>query len=182
MSHQQLEDNPEPVIVQVQSSRHLMAVRSLFEAYAASLDFDLDFQNFKDELKNLPGEYAPPKGCILMAFVGKDSAGCVALRQISNEICEMKRLYIKPLYRKKGIGRCLAETVIQNACGIGYKRMRLDTVPAMKAARALYASLGFKKITAYRYNPIDGAAFMELDLKQQLRKRKVQGEQAQGQP
>ena len=166
MNYQQLEDIPKFAIIQVQNSRHLAAVRSLFEAYAASLDFDLDFQNFKDELKELPGEYTPPKGCILMAIVGKDPAGCVALRQISNDICEMKRLYIKPRHRKKGIGRRLAETVIENACGIGYKRMRLDTVPTMKAARVLYASLGFKKIAAYRFNPIDGAAFMELDLKQ----------------
>jgi len=180
MSYEQFENIPEPAIVQVRDSRHLTAVRSLFEAYAASLDFDLDFQNFEDELKKLPGEYGPPKGCILMAIVGKDSAGCVALRQISNDICEMKRLYIKPLYRKKGIGRRLAESVIQNACGIGYKRMRLDTVPAMKAARTLYASLGFKKIAPYRFNPIDGAAFMELDLKQPLKQRKVQGAQRQG--
>jgi GNAT superfamily N-acetyltransferase len=166
MNYQHHENIPEPVIVQVRNSRHLTAIRSLFEAYAASLDFDLDFQNFEDELNKLPGEYAPPEGCILMAIVGKDPAGCVALRQISNDICEMKRLYINPLYRKKGIGRRLAETVIQNACGIGYKRMRLDTVPGMKAARTLYASLGFKKIAPYRFNPIDGAAFMELDLKQ----------------
>jgi len=171
MRYQQPEKILKPVIIQVRDHRQLVAVRSLFEAYAASLDFDLDFQNFRDELKELPGEYAPPKGCILMAIVGKVPAGCVALKQISNDICEMKRLYIEPRYRKKGIGRRLAETVIRNACGIGYKRMRLDTVPAMKAARTLYASLGFKKIAPYRFNPINGAAFMELDLKQPLRQR-----------
>ena len=173
MNYQQLEETPEPAIVQVRNSRQLTDVRLLFKAYAASLDFDLNFQNFKDELKDLPGEYAPPKGCILLAIAGADPAGCVALKQIADDICEMKRLYIKPLYRKKGIGRRLAETVIQHARGIGYKRMRLDTVPAMKAARTLYASLGFKNIAAYRFNPIDGAAFMELDLKQ----REVQGAQ-----
>ena len=117
-------------------------------------------------MANLPGAYKSPGGCILLARFNDLPVGCVALRKISEGICEMKRLYVQPQFREKGVGKILADSVIEEARRIGYRQMRLDTVPAMKSARALYESLGFVKIPAYRYNPIEGATFMELDLKQ----------------
>jgi len=128
------------------------------------LGFDLDFQNFDNELAGLPGEYSSPRGCILLAEYENRPAGCVALRPLSDEICEMKRLYVRPKFRGLGIGRALAKAIIEQARKIGYTLMRLDTVPTMKVARALYQSLDFKQISQYRYNPIEGAEFMELKL------------------
>jgi putative acetyltransferase len=139
-------------------------VRTLFEEYAASLGFDLAFQGFDVELRDLPGEYGPPRGRLLVARVGSEPAGCVALRQLEGDVCEMKRLYVRPAYRRTGAGRALAEAVISAGRELGYARMRLDTVPAMGAARALYGSLGFREIPPYRHNPIPGTAYMELRL------------------
>jgi GNAT superfamily N-acetyltransferase len=146
------------------SMRELEQIRDLFIDYSNSLGFDLSFQNFQKELNELPGDYSPPSGRLFLGFHGSDPAGCVALRRISEEICEMKRLFVRPQYRGLGLGRALAMKVIEVACEIGYRRMRLDTVPTMQTAIALYVSLGFKEIEPYRYNPMAGAKFMELRL------------------
>lgn len=151
-------------IVTVETNEEFEMIRELLVEYADSLGFDLDFQNFNKELTDLPGEYTSPRGCILLAEHKGQSAGCIALRPLSDQICEMKRLYVRPQFRGIGIGRALAEAIIEKARKIGYTCMRLDTVPSMKAARALYMSLGFEEIGPYTYNPIEGAVFMELKL------------------
>ncbi len=153
-------------ILQVNTTQNLEFARALFKEYTASLGFDLDFQNFKEELANLPGDYAPPDGRLLIAFWQEQVTGCVALRKLEDRICEMKRLYVRPQFQGKGIGKALAEAIIEKARKIGYFRMCLDTISSMDRARALYLSLGFKEIAPYRYNPIKGAAFMELGLTQ----------------
>ncbi len=151
-------------IIQARSSEELRCARMLFEEYAASLNFDLCFQNFDEELTNLPGEYSFPKGCILLALQDGESAGCVALRGLDDGVCEMKRLYVTSAFRGLGIGKALAEAVIAQARRKSYKRMCLDTIPSMHEAQALYKSLGFKDIEPYRYNPVCGTRFMELIL------------------
>ncbi len=151
-------------IAQVCSEEDLKQVRQLFIEYAASLGLDLSFQNFDQELLDLPGTYASPSGGILLAVYQGVAVGCVALRGIDENICEMKRLYVRPHFRGKGIGGALALAIIDEARKIGYRRMRLDTLPSMKEAIGLYQSLGFKKIEPYRYNPVEGAVFMELTL------------------
>ena len=135
-------------------------IRTMLREYAAWLEIDLCFQNFEQELAALPGEYAPPGGRLLIA----DGAGCVALRPIDDEICEMKRLYVRPEHRGTGLGRSLILAIIGEARVAGYGRMRLDTMPKMDSAQRLYAGLGFRDIPAYRYNPEPGARFLELIL------------------
>jgi len=153
-----------PKIIRAESSEELERIRNLFGEYANMLDFDLDFQNFDEELANLPRDYVAPTGCLLLAIYKGQSVGCVGLRMLSDGVCEMKRLYVREQFRGLGFGRALAEAVIEEARKIGYNYMRLDTVPSMDVARALYASVGFKQTSPYRYNPIEDAVFMELRL------------------
>jgi len=140
------------------------AVRTLMKEYADFLGEDLTFQGFKRELADLPGKYAPPWGALLLARVGKDSAGCVALRRLSPGICEMKRLFVRPRYRGTGAGRLLAGKIIQEGEALGYKAMRLDTLERLTSAVELYKSLGFRQIPPYCENPIPGVMFWEKTL------------------
>jgi ribosomal protein S18 acetylase RimI-like enzyme len=142
----------------------LRHVRALLEEYAASLGISLDFQRFDRELAQLPGEYQPPAGRLLLARSGPEIAGCVALRRIDGELCEMKRLYVRPAFQGQGIGRSLAEVVIAEARQAGYTTMKLDTLAFMTAAMSLYESLGFRDSAPYRHNPIPGTRFMSLSL------------------
>lgn len=152
-------------IAQATSPEQIVQARELFLEYAQSLGFSLCFQSFDQELAGLPGDYAPPDGRLLLAEFEGQLAGCVALHKLDGNICEMKRLYLRPHFRGKGLGRALAETIIAEARAIGYERMRLDTVePIMKDAVAMYCRLGFKEIAPYRTNPIQGAMYMELEL------------------
>ncbi len=151
-------------IIQAATIESVEAVKTLIRDYAESLEFDLDFQNFDQEMDDFPGQYALAKGRLYLAMNENQPAGCVALRDLGDGICEMKRLYVKPDYRGRKIGRLLAQTAIQAAGELGYERMRLDTIPSMKPANVLYKALGFKEIAPYRFNPIEGAAFFELNL------------------
>ena len=138
--------------------------RALFEEYAASLPFDLGFQGFAVELAGLPGDYAPPRGRLLVARSDGRSVGCVALRPLDGDMGEMKRLWVQPAARGGGVGRKLVLRLIEEAGAIGYARIRLDTTPGMETAQALYRSLGFRTIEPYRPNPVPGTAFLELEL------------------
>jgi ribosomal protein S18 acetylase RimI-like enzyme len=150
-------------IVPATSEDHIATARRLFREYEASLGIELTFQGFAQEVAGLPGAYAPPAGRLLLA-TGAEPAGCVALRPLDGGICEMKRLYVRPTARGARLGRRLAETVIREARAIGYARMRLDTLPSMKEAFALYQTLGFREIAPYYATPIVGTRFMELSL------------------
>lgn len=153
-----------PELLQALTSDKVTTARTLLREYAAALGFDLCFQDFEAELASLPGDYAPPHGRLLLAYVEGQPAGCVALRPLEPGFCEMKRLYVRPEHRGRGIGRTLAEATISAARHEGYRCMRLDTVPRMKEAIRLYESLGFHDIAAYRPNPIPGARYLELTL------------------
>ena len=155
---------PRIVLVPADTPARIEAVRALFVEYAASLDVDLAFQGFEAELRGLPGDYAPPAGALRLALDGAAPVGCVALRRLDGTTCEMKRLYVGPAARGTGLGRRLAEDAIAIARGLGYARMRLDTLPSMRTAQALYERLGFRETAAYRANPVPGARFLELDL------------------
>jgi putative acetyltransferase len=159
--------------IQASSPTQVAQARELFLEYAESLGFSLCFQNFDQELAGLPGGYAPPDGRLLLVEYEGALAGCVALHKIAlrneseagSEVCEMKRLYLRPAFRGKGLGRALADRIIAEARQIGYKRMRLDTVePVMKDAVAMYRRIGFREIAPYCNNPMPGALYMELQL------------------
>ena len=148
-----------------QSSDDWREARRLIEEYAASLNVDLCFQNFAHELEHLAEEYGPPGGAFLLAVENGVNVGCVGLRKLPQGAGEMKRLYTVPAVRGRGVGRLLAQAIVGEARRLGYPAVVLDTLPFMKEAQGLYASLGFEPTAAYRYNPIDGTAYLELDLR-----------------
>ena len=153
-------------IGEAEDKDELEQARRLFEEYADSLGVDLCFQDFESELANLPGQYARPSGRLLLASWDTELAGCVALRPLDPGVCEMKRLYVRPAFRAHGVGRVLAERAIQEARRVGYRHMRLDSLPSMSTAIALYRRLGFREIPPYRDNPVPGTVYLELPLKQ----------------
>ena len=152
------------VRIQPAEGADIAVAHALFLEYARSLDVSLSFQGFDRELATLPGAYAPPHGRLLLARQGAEVAGCVALRPLEADRCEMKRLYLRPPFRGQGIGRDLAEATIAEARAIGYRSICLDTLASMDAARAMYASLGFRAIPAYYDNPLPGVLYAALDL------------------
>ena len=146
----------------------LEAVRDIFREYAASLQVDLCFQDFESELATLPGEYAPPRGALLLAWIDQNLVGCCALRPLDNadyaNACEMKRLYVRPSHRSEGIGRRLVEAVLDCARLAGYDCVLLDTLDDMESARELYRDLGFEEIAPYYHNPIEGSHYLKVNL------------------
>jgi ribosomal protein S18 acetylase RimI-like enzyme len=151
-------------VVEATSDAEISAAKILVEEYAASLEIDLDFQGFREEIDQFPRGYSPPDGAVLLAFEGGTPSGVVALRRLSDSVCEMKRLYVRPRFRGRGAGRALSEEIVRKASRLGYTKMRLDTLPTMDAALGLYRALGFREIPPYRYNPVAGAHYLELDL------------------
>ena len=157
--------NPSLAIFQASTPAQIEQVRELFLEYANSLGFSLCFQSFDQELAGLPGDYALPAGRLLLAEYEGKLAGCAALHKINDEVCEMKRLYLRPAFRGKGLGRVLTEEILRQARAIGYRKLRLDTVePVMKDAVAMYRRLGFREIAPYRENPMAGTLYMEVEL------------------
>ena len=151
-------------IRQAEGSADIAEIRLLFEEYAQSLGIDLSFQGFGEELASLPGAYSPPGGRLLLAADEARAVGCVGVRPLADGICEMKRLYVRPDARGRGVARKLAEAAIAFGKAANYHAMRLDTLPTMTAAQELYRQLGFREVEAYRYNPVHGTSFMQLDL------------------
>ena len=168
----------EPDVIRIaQGSADIESARRLFDEYAASLGVDLCFQGFAAELAGLPGDYAPPRGRLLLARRGSADVGCVALRPLHGGgelqgdgggprrgVGEVKRLYLRPVARGSGLGRALMEAVLGEARAIGYRELRLDTLATMHEARALYASLGFRECEPYCENPLRGTSWMSLAL------------------
>ncbi len=163
-----MEDTPEIVLVGATDAGLLATVRLLLREYADTLGVDLCFQNFEAELANLPGEYAEPSGALLLALVDGQPAGCVGLRPLPDvdypNACEMKRLYVRPAHRGGGLGRVLAQRLMDLATQAGYSHMLLDTLDDMEAARSLYVTLGFEEIPPYYFNPIPGAHYLKAEL------------------
>ncbi|MDQ6892629.1 MAG: GNAT family N-acetyltransferase [Acidobacteriota bacterium] len=151
-------------IVDAGRLEEIAEVRTLLLEYQASLDVDLGFQGFAHELAALPGSYSPPSGRLLLARVDGLACGCIGLQPISSEVCEMKRLYVRPACRGSGLGRLLAARVLEEARAIGYRRICLDTLPSMTRAAAMYEAMGFEEIPPYRHNPVPGTRFMALSL------------------
>ena len=151
-------------ICQATTPEQIVLARALFQEYAGWLDVDLSFQGFAVELAGLPGLYAPPRGRLLLVLAGSGASGCVALRPLGDDVCEMKRLFVRPGSRGQGLGKLLAARVIEEARAIGYRTMRLDTLPWMQAAIRLYEALGFVRCAAYYQTPLPDTIFMELGL------------------
>ena len=152
-------------LIRPQSDEEWREAHRLIEEYASSLNLDLSFQNFAHEMAHLPEEYAPPVGTFLLAREDGLSVGCVGVRRFDDAVGEIKRLYVIPAARKRGVGRLLAEGIVDAARQLKYTRLLLDTIPSMKEAQALYLSLGFKPTEAYRFNPVPGTAFLQLELR-----------------
>jgi ribosomal protein S18 acetylase RimI-like enzyme len=148
----------------VQNSAQIAKIKILFKEYAVARKDDPALVDFPEEIKSLPGEYAPPAGSIIIAFYDRKLAGCVALHKLDEKICEMKRLYVRPSFRKKGIGKFLIQGILNEAFDLGYIKMRLDSIPSMKTAQRLYESAGFYEIPDYRNNPNKGTKYFEIDL------------------
>jgi GNAT superfamily N-acetyltransferase len=151
-------------LARAESALEWAQARQLIEEYAAGLGVDLCFQNFDEEIEHLAVHYGPPRGALLLAMHGDDAIGCVGLREYDDTTGEVKRLYLSPAARGHGLGRTLAVAIIDVARELGYRRLVLDTLPSMGTAQALYSSLGFRAIGAYRFNPVPGTVFMELNL------------------
>ncbi len=151
-------------VTRADSTLDMEHVRTLFIEYQQWLDVDLCFQGFDEELLSLPGAYAPPGGRLLLARVGETVAGTVGMWPLGADVCEMKRLYVRPSYLGRGLGRRLAVAIVDEARAAGYARMCLDSLERLAAARTLYESMGFARTAAYYDNPLDGALFMQLDL------------------
>jgi len=161
-------NTPAVRLITVDTPELITSTRSIFREYAVSLDVDLNFQGFEAELDTLPGEYAPPSGQLLLAMVDDDVAGCGAFRPLADvdypNACEMKRLYVRPAFRRFGLGRLMAQRLLDDARRAGYSHMLLDTLDDMESARELYATLGFEDVAPYYYNPIPGAHYLRAKL------------------
>ena len=151
-------------LIEPTSASHIEAVRELWKEYWDWLDFEPCFQDFDREVMNLPGEYGSPDGCMVLAMVDSEVAGCVALRRLENNRCEMKRLYVRPTFRGHKVGFSLAAKIVDEGRKRGYTAMRLDTLPRMEKAIAIYEALGFREVEPYTEEPIDGAKYLELSL------------------
>ena len=161
-------DKVEFQLVEADTPQLLQAAREIFREYAGSLQIDLCFQDFEGELAGLPGDYGAPHGVLLLAFADQALAGCGALRPLRDvdhaNACEMKRLFVRRAFRRFGLGRVLAQALIDHARAAGYSSMLLDTLDEMESARALYANLGFQEVAPYYFNPIPGAHYLKLRL------------------
>ncbi len=153
------------MIITATTAKEFVRARRLFELYQSFLGVDLCFQGFEAELNSLPVMYGPPRGALLLARLQKDFVGCVGLRDLGNDIAEMKRMYVLPSFQGRGIGKALTTRFIETATDLGYMAIRLDTIPSLEKAVVLYRSVGFREIEAYRYNPDPTALFMEKRLK-----------------
>lgn len=164
-----LDERPSIELLPAVGAADLAAARGLFREYAEQLGVDLDFQGFDAELAELPGDYAAPRGTLLLARVGGEAAGCCALRPIDDvdyaNAAEMKRLYVRKAFRGFGLGRQLAEAILAAAVALGYDCVLLDTLDEMESARALYEDLGFEDIPPYYHNPLPGAHYLKVDLR-----------------
>ena len=151
-------------ILQAQTADDIETVRALFREYERFLKVDLCFQGFAEELATLPGRYALPQGRLLLAWAGEQAAGCVALRPLENGVCEMKRLFVRPAYRGRGLGLMLAQRIIHEAIAVGYTVMRLDTLDTLERAMRIYENLGFQRCAPYYANPLPGVVYWQRAL------------------